>query len=75
MAPVASRGVDQAAELGGGGVDELDEPGASGQPVPFADEDGEQVQDLVAGRPEWALSPSTCLLDPLDAADTNGVRS
>lgn len=42
--PVAYLGVDQAAEPGGGVVDELGEPGVAGHRVPFADQDGEQVQ-------------------------------
>ena len=44
VALAACRGVDQAAELGGVVVDELDEPGVTSHRVPFADEDREQVQ-------------------------------
>src|SRR5580692_286866 len=40
----AGRGVDQAAEPCGGVIDELDEPGVTGQRLPFADEDRDQVQ-------------------------------
>ena len=44
VALAACRGVDQAAEPGGGVVDEFDEPGVTSQRVPFADEDGVRVQ-------------------------------
>jgi len=43
-ATAARRGVDQAAEPGGGVVDELDEPGVTSHRAPSADEDDEHVQ-------------------------------